>query len=509
MESHYTKESITSENFRLNEYTGYVPPPGDPEPIEEADPNISPQEFFEKYISQRKPVLIKGHLTDKEWKGFAWTNKYLKSRALAAEVIVERRGSDKSATFGLAAPKEEMKYGEFIDNLVADNDRLYLTTQDLERFEEDLDMFDMPKSVVAEPLKSLQGDFPLKPKLFGKLVPYQISLWQGIAKEGTSSGLHHDFHDNLYVLIRGKKRFRLFPPSGASQMKTVGIVSKIHRNGLIVYKSGPKDTSIHVRPDGVPYAFMAKMKREFAEAELTEAEEQLKDLMDDPPPEMTDEERQTEIKRLQEHMAECEQRIDLAMEEMLDCESVSDAESHCSENLEDEPKAKRARTDSRSESASDHHHHHHHHHNPELVQVDYNDQRILPDNFCDIKLPTDTNNADEVFKSCPQLKEVGSIHCEISAGQMLYLPASWFHEVTSYSMQANTNPEDSSTDKGHLALNYWMFPPDNPQFDLPYWDDFWERRWSMLLEEAEAGSHRFNHLEEKSSDSHPTEGAHS
>ncbi|ELU09462.1 hypothetical protein CAPTEDRAFT_57292, partial [Capitella teleta] len=159
----------------------------------------------------------------------------LKEKAGNSEVIVERRGDNKGATFGLAAHKDGMKYGKFLEDLMAENDRLYLTTQDLERFEDDLDVYDMPKSVMAEPLKSLQRDFPVKPKILGKLISYQISLWQGMTKEGTSSGLHHDFHDNLYILLRGKKRFRLFPPSAASKMKTIGKVSKIHRNGLIVY----------------------------------------------------------------------------------------------------------------------------------------------------------------------------------------------------------------------------------------------------------------------------------
>ena len=52
---------------------------------------------------------------------------------------------------------------------------------------------------------------------------------------------------------------------------------------------------------------------------------------------------------------------------------------------------------------------------------------------------------------------------------MLYLPAGWFHEVTSFS------------DKGssmHLALNYWFHPPDNLQpglagFDRPYTSGYW------------------------------------
>ena len=48
--------------------------------------------------------------------------------------------------------------------------------------------------------------------------------------------LHHDFHDNLYVLLRGCKRFRLWPPELAPRMHTAGQILRIHSNGRIVYK---------------------------------------------------------------------------------------------------------------------------------------------------------------------------------------------------------------------------------------------------------------------------------
>ena len=44
-----------------------------------------------------------------------------------------------------------------------------------------------------------------------------------------------------------------------------------------------------------------------------------------------------------------------------------------------------------------------------------------------------------------------ALECELEAGQMLYLPCGWFHEVRSYG---------SSQEGGHLALNYWFHPPD-------------------------------------------------
>lgn len=53
---------------------------------------------------------------------------------------------------------------------------------------------------------------------------------------GSSSGLHHDFHDNLYVLLRGAKRFRLYPPSAVRGMYTHGRLAALHDNGRIVYQ---------------------------------------------------------------------------------------------------------------------------------------------------------------------------------------------------------------------------------------------------------------------------------
>ena len=61
-------------------------------------------------------------------------------------------------------------------------------------------------------------------------------LVEQIMDAGSSSGLHHDFHDNLYLLLRGCKHFELYPPTMASLMYTNGTISKIHPNGRIVYE---------------------------------------------------------------------------------------------------------------------------------------------------------------------------------------------------------------------------------------------------------------------------------
>lgn len=72
-------------------------------------------------------------------------------------------------------------------------------------------------SIASNPVTQLMGDFPLRPALLGKLVPQNLNLWMGRSKAGTSSGLHHDYHDNLYILLRGRKRFRLYSPADAER----------------------------------------------------------------------------------------------------------------------------------------------------------------------------------------------------------------------------------------------------------------------------------------------------
>ena len=64
-----------------------------------------------------------------------------------------------------------------------------------------------------------------------------------------------------------------------------------------------------------------------------------------------------------------------------------------------------------------------------------------------------------------------AVEVTLRAGQMLYIPAGWFHEVRSRATQEQEEKEWG----GHLALNYWFHPPDGPSFEQPYASDFWKR----------------------------------
>ena len=93
-----------------------------------------------------------------------------------------------------------------------------------------------------------------------------------------------------------------------------------------------------------------------------------------------------------------------------------------------------------------------------------------PDNFSGV--PVDLLDDEEKLKEAfPKMLEANAAFCEIEAGSMLYLPASWFHEVTSF---AAANAEGDGSSSGHLAMNYWFHPPDGSSFDAPYSTEFWQ-----------------------------------
>lgn len=104
--------------------------------------------------------------------------------------------------------------------------------------------------LLPAPCNALVSDFTPQPSLMGNLLLQQVNLWLGSSpdpdgvtensvmtegKVGQTSGLHHDFHDNLYVLLRGEKRFLLFPPDAHPFLHMRGDVARVHHNGLIVY----------------------------------------------------------------------------------------------------------------------------------------------------------------------------------------------------------------------------------------------------------------------------------
>lgn len=79
--------------------------------------------------------------------------------------------------------------------------------------------------------------------------------------------------------------------------------------------------------------------------------------------------------------------------------------------------------------------------------------------------------AEEHF---PGLLQLNKLEVWLKPGDMLYLPAGWFHEVSSF-----TDGGESSV---HTAINYWFIPPTESCFDKPYQDSFWTQDFNHTLE---------------------------
>ncbi|OEH73745.1 swim zinc finger domain-containing protein [Cyclospora cayetanensis] len=223
------------------------------------DDPLCPRCFFGLFIKPRKPCLLRlipckgsgqpsappsSALADSpalaRWRDL----QYLKKVAGEESVDVEVRDPQGSHTFGMGQ-YQQMPFKEIIKRLTEGDASLYVTTQRIAS-----DRYG-PKALCGPPLcGALSCDFPVNPTIAGNLVPSQFNIWMGHSRHGSSSGLHHDFHDNFYCLLRGRKEFRLYSPGLSELLPTHGMAKpsnmpKLHPNGLISYLKGIRQDGAH------------------------------------------------------------------------------------------------------------------------------------------------------------------------------------------------------------------------------------------------------------------------
>ncbi|EQC38458.1 hypothetical protein SDRG_04166 [Saprolegnia diclina VS20] len=388
--------------------------------------SITPQRFYAEYVAARRPVVLRGYITDPAFTApVKWTNEYLKATAGDAPLMVEERSSP-SDSFG-KGNEVPMTFRTFLD-LLEQRDMLhYLTTQDVEA-----DPETGRPGLMAPFIAQLAHDFPLTPALLGHLVPQNINVWMGNAVDGSTTGLHHDYHDNLYILLRGKKHFRLYAPSDVEAMYTRGSLLQVHENGRINYEGEPT-TAYGADPLSEQAALVAKTQRD-AEAELEAAEADL----------------ENGVHGAAERVTAAEAKLEEAMEAAMDVEWNDNDEDGDEDDDED--------ADQDADEDAD------------VFEDDLAVRRVVdktikyPINFSRVKT---SRPVTELAAEFPLFASAKATTCELGVGDMLYLPASWFHEVTSFT-------EHGASDKGHLALNYWYHPPDvTTAFTAPYSSSFW------------------------------------
>ena len=185
-------------------------------------------DFYLGYFIPRQPVVIRTRaLTDLGWHTARWSNEYLEGQAggQSVKVLTSHNGND----FGLdKARYETMLFREFIARAMAraeGDETLYLNLQDNAR-----------DRLLEPPLLQLSGDFSVPP-YFKDLMLRCMNLWMGNSATEIVTPLHHDFNDNLYVVVEGRKHFTLFPPSQAGNLYTRGTVLEVEQNGNIRYAS--------------------------------------------------------------------------------------------------------------------------------------------------------------------------------------------------------------------------------------------------------------------------------
>ncbi|ELR13519.1 uncharacterized protein ACA1_247230 [Acanthamoeba castellanii str. Neff] len=446
-------------------YAGWVPPQrrGGQVAVEElagVGPAEAPQRVWERYVATRRPVVLRAghHLLGPEWRASTeWASlERLRERAGSAAVKVERRDSSRGR-FG-EGREVRTTFGTFLDGLAAGDDLHYMTTQDITR-----DPDGRPE-IIAPPLTLLADDFPLRPALMGHLVPASLNLWMGNSREGSMSGLHHDYHDNLYVLLKGRKRFQLFPPSDAARMYTQGRIVRVHPNGLISYQRGVRSDGADA---GVEAAVAAEEAHARAEEELAAAEAAAE--RGEP--------------GADERLRAAEAALESALDDVLaaqmdgddegegdgddgdddvfagkdDFDDFDDDDDDEAATTKKQKKNKKEKNKNKSEDEEE----------TEMVRIKDADGSgpALPQNFSKVDM---TLPADEREARWPLLREASMIECEVRAGDMLFLPAGWFHNVTSF----------SDNDAGlHMAFNYWFHPPDASTYAQPYHSNFWQHDW--------------------------------
>eukprot|EP00316_Scyphosphaera_apsteinii_P016278 CAMPEP_0119317842 /NCGR_PEP_ID=MMETSP1333-20130426/44514_1 /TAXON_ID=418940 /ORGANISM="Scyphosphaera apsteinii, Strain RCC1455" /LENGTH=403 /DNA_ID=CAMNT_0007323901 /DNA_START=189 /DNA_END=1400 /DNA_ORIENTATION=- len=358
----------------------------------------SAKHFFDSYVATRTPVLIRGMLPELEPLIDRWLAGELQRVAGNSHVQVEVRKSP-TEPFG-QGNRIIMRFGSLLDEIANGNTRYYMTTQDLPQ------LTGGGEALLAPPLSLMRDELPLRPSLLPTLYPQSANLWIGRTEDGVSSGLHHDHHDNLYCLLRGRKRLQIYSPRDAYRLYTHGRITRVHSNGRINYAGEPTFADGRTPLDASEHKMRrsrACVRRAERELERAEAEDGV------------DKTRATE-----RAVEEAENALEAALDRAANAEM-----------LRSRLAANRHRAAAASSSAP-------------------------PPNFS--RIPPAASAAE--LRHFPLVQRVRGTACNVKGGEMLYLPCGWFHEVTSYGEHIALNywfhpPDRSTFEKPYTHASFW------------------------------------------------------
>lgn len=229
--------------------------------------------------------------------------------ATSVDTIVEVNQVAKNASFSPLDQSKTIKlnFHDLLQHLKGScsKSQYYMTTQPLPVDEET-----GQPAILASPVTELvdQKYVALRPALLGNLVPMTCNLWLGRTPVNTptSSGLHHDYHDNLYALISGTKTIRIAPPHHIhKELKTRGTLHILHANGRVVYREQLDKDEVAIRPDGalesVEKIVQLELKKEAIEDKIhKEKDDGKKELLEEQLEQVEDELLQTMLQNEEE-----------------------------------------------------------------------------------------------------------------------------------------------------------------------------------------------------------------
>ncbi|PFH58118.1 hypothetical protein XA68_14122 [Ophiocordyceps unilateralis] len=193
-----------------------------PSTVEELDSEPSPLEFM-RFVSRNTPFVVRGGASS--WKATSkWNSAYLKQalQGQAVNVAVTPRGNADSPTFCpalnqtvLAKPHEELQpFYQFLAYLVKqETDPAFPSSSEVRyaqtRQPPSLPQNDNLRDEYLSLFPDAQKDVPFA-RIALQKPPDAVNLW--IGNSHSSTAIHKDNFENIFVQIRGRKHFVLMPP---------------------------------------------------------------------------------------------------------------------------------------------------------------------------------------------------------------------------------------------------------------------------------------------------------
>ncbi|EGC30777.1 hypothetical protein DICPUDRAFT_157443 [Dictyostelium purpureum] len=181
----------------------------------------TPLEFYRDYVSQNKPVIIKGLIDD--WKALElWNDEYLKKVLYNVDVSIavtpdgfadavkpiDPNNLDSEQVF-VKPFEKKIKFQEYIN--ITDSLNQDGTSKDglVYYIQYQNNSFNLEYERLWKDISTSVSDFGKQ--VFGEFEVDAVNFWMGMSN--AISSLHKDPYENLYAVVKGTKIFTLLPPT--------------------------------------------------------------------------------------------------------------------------------------------------------------------------------------------------------------------------------------------------------------------------------------------------------